>query len=238
MRRTATSVSVVIPTLNEAGTIEEVLEKAIKFADRVLVVDGNSKDGTAKLAKRSGAEVIFQNPRGKGAALREAFRRVDSDIIVMMDADASMNPNEIWTFVKTLESKRADIVKGSRFLIGGYSEDLNTFRRIGNIFFTRLVNFLWHANYTDLCYGFAAFRKEALEKLLPCLESTRFEIEAEIFVKAKSLGFEIAEIPSVELKRRFGKSNLNAFRDGISILRTISRESIMRIRKRQGLMKR
>jgi len=143
----------------------------------------------------------------------------------MMDADGSMNPKEIPLLIKSLNSN-ADMVKGSRFLFSGYSEDMNLFRKIGNHFFLLLVNLFWSANYTDLCYGFAAFRKDAVKKLYPHLEAKKFEIETEIFIKAKKLGLKVKEIPSIELRRRHGKSNLNAFTDGLQILKTIVREFI------------
>ena len=117
-----------------------------------------------------------------------------------------------------------DLAKGSRFLSYGYSEDLSLTRKIGNRFFLLLVNLFWSANYTDLCYGFAAFRKNAIEKLCPHLRSTNFEIETEVFVKAKKLGLKVIEVPSVEFRRQHGKSNLSVFPDGFRILRTIFRE--------------
>lgn len=89
-----------------------------------------------------------------------------------------------------------------------------------------LVNLLWKAKYTDLCYGYAAFRKDSLRKLYPHLKSRNFEIETEIFIKAKKLGLRVKEVPSIELRRRFGKSNLKAFRDGFKILQVIVHESL------------
>jgi len=117
-------------------------------------------------------------------------------------------------------------VKGSRFLSFGFSEDMSLIRRIGNLLFVLLVNLFWSANYTDLCYGFGVFRRDALEKLCPCLESTNFEIEAEIFIKAKKLKLNIVEVPSIEYRRKCGKSNLSAFRDGVRILKTIIDEAL------------
>jgi len=134
-----------------------------------------------------------------------------------------MNPKEIPALIKALDSG-ADLAKASRFTQYGYSEDMNLFRRIGNRFFVMLVNRFWSAGYTDLCYGFGVFRKGAVTKLYPHLKSKNFEIETEIFIKAKKLGLKVVEAPSIEFRRRHGKSNLNAFVDGFRILRTIFRE--------------
>ena len=214
--------TVVIPTLNEEKNIGGVITelRSLGFPE-ILVIDGNSHDKTLGIAKALGAKVLNQNGKGKGAALRQAFDNDGlGDWIIIMDADGSMNPRELSTFMESLRNG-ADVVKGSRFMPGGRSEDMTFIRRIGNGFFVLLFNSLFGANFTDLCYGFAGFKRKALNELRPVLESNNFEIETEILVKAKKLGLQIAEVPSVELKRKNGKSNLNAVRDGFKILKTI-----------------
>jgi hypothetical protein len=89
-----------------------------------------------------------------------------------------------------------------------------------------VVNLLWSAKYTDLCYGFAAFNRRAIEKMAPLLKSQNFEIETEIFLKALDLDLVVREVPSTEFKRKNGKSNLNSFRDGFKILKTIAEEFV------------
>ena len=170
---------------------------------------------------------MVQNGTGKGTALRQAFNHdgLDGDVVVMLDADGSMNPKEIPTLIDALDSG-ADLAKASRFLRYGYSEDMGLIRRIGNMFFLMLVNSFWSANYTDLCYGFGAFRKDAVRKLYPYLKAKNFEIETEIFIKAKKLGLKVAEVPSIEFRRRHGKSNLSVIRDGFLILKTIVGELV------------
>lgn len=214
----------IIPALNEEKSIAEVLQKLKQMGyDNILVIDGNSKDRTVEVAKDYGAIVVVQNGRGKGDALRQAFEHADGDVIVMMDADGSMDPKEVPLLIEKLNSG-ADLVKGSRFLPYGYSEDMNLIRRIGNKFFLLLVNKIWFTNYTDLCYGFAAFKNEAIKKLRPYLKAINFEIETEIFIKAKKLELKVAEVPSVEYRRKHGKSNLSIFIDGFRILKTIIEE--------------
>jgi len=223
---------VIIPTLNEEENIGKIIHKLNQMGyHKILVVDGNSRDGTVEIANELGANVIVQDGEGKGGALRQAFNHhsLDGDVIVMMDADRSMDPKEIPLFIEALD-KGADLAKGSRFLSYGYSEDMSLIRRIGNQFFLLLVNWFWSADYTDLCYGFAAFRRDAIKKLSPYLKSINFEVETEICIKAKKLGLKVAEVPSVEFRRRHGKSNLSIFRDGIRILRTIIEEFVSRNR--------
>jgi hypothetical protein len=138
-----------------------------------------------------------------------------------------MLPEEIPHFVEALTSG-ADIAKGSRFIEGGGTQDMTTLRRFGNAIMTSVVNFLVCSNYTDLCYGFVALNKKAMRVLAPILESNNFEIETELFIKAKKLGLKVVEIPSVEYKRRNGKSNLKTFKDGYKICKTIVTASINR----------
>jgi len=229
-------VTVIIPTFNEEKSIAEVIRELNQIGyHNVLVVDGNSKDRTAEIATQYGANVIFQDGKGKGAALRQVFENdyLMGDVVVMMDGDGSMDPKEIPLLIKAL-ALGADLVKGSRFLPDGYSEDMTLIRRAGNRFFVSLVNRFWSAGYTDLCYGFGAFRKSALKKLYPHLKSKNFEIETEIFIKTKKLGLKTVEIPSVELRRRHGKSNLRAIPDGLGILFTIIREFIDQYLTRNG----
>jgi len=223
-------VGVVIPARNEEDNLASVLSRLrdLGYLD-ILVIDGNSKDKTVEVAKDYGAKVVYQNGNGKGDAVRQVFNNgyLDVDVVALMDADGSMIPEEIPRLVKALDSG-ADLVKGSRFGKGGYTYDMNFMRRIGNFFFLALVNLLWSTRYSDICYGLGVFTKKAIKEMTPVLKSANFEIETEIFIKAKKLGLKVAEVPSIELRRKYGKSNLNAFRDGFRILRTIVRECIRR----------
>lgn len=221
-----TRVNVIIPTLNEERNIYDIMSRLKKVGcEDVLIVDGHSKDDTVEFPRKLGAKVILQNGRGKGAALREAFEDVclDGDVIVIMDADGSMAPEEIPLYTFAVRAG-VDVVKGSRFLPRGGSEDLTPMRRVGNKILTWVLNLLFFTKHTDLCYGYMAFSKEALRRISGHLASDNFEIETEICVKSKNLGLDVLEIPSVERARRYGKSNLRSFRDGFSILMLLLRE--------------
>ena len=163
---------------------------------------------------------IIQEGKGKGSALRQAFSQATGDVIIILDADGSMLPSEIPRFLKEIELG-ADVVKGSRFLPDGGSEDLSLFRRIGSHFFVLITNLLYRQKFTDVCYGYMAFTRKALAQLYPELRSDGFDIEAEIIVKSVKLGLDIREVPSYELGRVYGTSNLKAVRDGLRILKVI-----------------
>lgn len=216
---------IVIPTYNEEDNIRTVLEEALLYADKILVIDGRSKDKTLEIAKEMVAETIIQEGKGKGAAIIEAFERVDGDIILLMDGDGSNRAEEIPKFLGKIYSG-ADMVKGSRFLGKGGSEDITMLRRFGNTVFVFLINLLYRTSYTDICYGYIALTREAARKLAPVLCSNGFNIETEMVIKAKKLGLRTVEVPSLELKRLFGRSKLNTVRDGAKILFTILKEKL------------
>ena len=220
---TMASVTVVIPTLNEAKNIPWVLRRMPSYVDEVVIVDGRSTDNTVGVARaiRGDVVVVDEQRKGKGVALRSGFAAASGDIIVMLDADGSMDPQEIGWFVSPLQHDY-DFVKGSRHVTGGGSEDLTRLRKAGNRALTGLANAVLHSNYSDLCYGYIAFRRECLEILQ--LESDGFEIETELIVRAAKAGLRIAEVPSLELDRISGASNLQTFRDGWRVLSTLARE--------------
>ena len=221
-------VGIAIPALNEEKNIGQVLRRLNKIGfSNVLVIDGLSNDGTLKVAAENGAKIVLQDGSGKGQAIRQVLSNdyLGVDVLVLMDADESMSPEEVPRFVEALHNG-ADVVKGSRFIAGGGTYDMTMIRRFGSTVITSVVNFLAATDYTDVCYGFVAFNKKAVQKLGPVLESNNFEIETELFIKAKKLGLNVVEVPSVEHKRKHGKSNLKTFRDGFKIFKTILTESL------------
>jgi len=226
------TVTVVIPAMNEAENLPWVLERIPDCVDEVILVDGHSSDDTVAVARRcrSDIRVIQQRGRGKGIALRTGFDAATGDYIVMIDADGSMHPAEIEDFVTAL-SEGYQFVKGSRYLPEAGSTDITLLRSWGNCCLVRAVNTMFGVPFSDLCYGFVAFRRDVLPLLR--LTAHGFEIETELIVHAVKAGLRIAEVPSMELPRRYGVSNLNTFRDGGRVLRTLTRE---RLRRRPPLV--
>jgi len=227
---------VVIPAVNEAGNLPWVLDRIPQGVDELILVDGKSSDATVEVAKaaRPDIRVITQEQRGKGDALAIGFAAATSDVVVTIDADGSMDPAEIVKFVRALVDSKADYAKGSRFLPGGGSDDLTLLRRIGNFLLRSLVNALHGTRYSDLCYGFNAFRRSHLGSLgfsigvdgeprCPRMGSG-FEIETCLNIRAARAGLRILEVPSYERARSSGKSNLRVIRDGTRIVRAILTE--------------
>ena len=219
-------VSVVIPTLNEERCIAWVLERLPELVGEVIVVDGRSTDRTVEIARsvRPDVKVVLETTPGKGAALRAGFAAATGDYIVMLDADGSMNPREIERFVTALQDG-LEFVKGSRFVRGGGTSDMSLIRKVGNGALRTAVNRLYHTDLSDLCYGYMAFRRDLLSHLR--LRSDGFEIETEMTVRAVTTSLRIGEVASYEAARRYGNSNLRAWRDGRRVLRTLVRERLV-----------
>ncbi|WP_229715805.1 glycosyltransferase family 2 protein [Mangrovihabitans endophyticus] len=244
------TVSVVIPTLNEERNLPHVLAKLPPMVTEVIVVDGGSIDRTVAVARehRSDVTVVHQTRTGKGNALACGFAACSGDIIVMIDADGSTDPAEIPAFVAELVGG-ADFVKGSRFGRGGHSHDITRLRKVGNDGLNLVVNTLFGTRFTDLCYGYNAFWARVVPALdLPAITLPRpvdgsklwgdgFEIETMINIRAAADGLRVGEVGSVEHARLHGQSNLNTFRDGFRVLRTIFSE-YGRMRRRERIARR
>lgn len=217
------SISIVIPARNEAKNLYHVLPHIPSNVAEVILVDGHSVDETISEAKRllPSIKIIQQSGKGKGDALREGFAACTGDIIVMLDADGSADPREIPHFVETLLQGN-DFAKGSRFLSGGGSDDITFLRRLGNAMLSRFVNLLFSTQFSDLCYGYNAFWKHCLDHVV--VDCDGFEVETLINLRTHNAQLKIVEVPSFEHSRIHGQSNLNTFRDGWRVLKTIIRE--------------
>jgi len=217
------TVSVVIPTLNEAENLAHVFERLPDGIDEVIIVDGNSTDDTVAVATacRPDVKVVSQTGQGKGDALACGFRAVTSDITVMLDADGSTDPAEIPRFLAAL-TNGFDFAKGTRFVTGGGSDDITVLRRMGNWGITSLVNRIWSSDYSDLCYGYNAFWTDSLPASFS--DCNGFEVETLMNIKLAASDIKVAEVPSFEADRLHGTSNLKVGRDGSRVLRTILAE--------------
>jgi glycosyltransferase involved in cell wall biosynthesis len=216
-------ISLIIPTLDEAENLKFVLPEIPDIVDELIIVDGGSSDSTLDVVRelRPRAKIIIDTVPGKGNALRRGFQAATGDILVMMDADGSMDPLDIGTFVAALEAG-ADVAKGSRFLQGGGSADMTTLRRVGNRALTRAVRLVFGGRYSDLCYGYMAFWRHVLPTFDGDVQG--FEIETFLNIRALAAGLRVVEVASFESPRLYGESHLRTFRDGSRALLTIGRE--------------
>jgi glycosyltransferase involved in cell wall biosynthesis len=220
-------ITVLIPCYNEAAGIRQVIKAfpreeltTFGYILDILVIDNNSSDNTANIARRAGAKVVHEPKKGKGNAIRTGMLSIgkDTDYVVMLDGDDTYRPEEIVRLVEPLNSGFCNVVIGSR--LGGRMSDgsMRTFNRIGNWTYSHLVRYFYIVNVTDVLTGYFAWKREVIEELHPHLISDGFAIEMEMITKMARLGHEIFSVP-ISYNARAGESNLNPVRDGARILK-------------------
>lgn len=202
------NITAIIPTLNEENTIGYIIEKTKKYVNKVLVVDGGSVDQTCMISADLGADVLLLQKLGLGYAIQEAIKRENSDIIVILDGDGSHKPEDIPLLVEPIKTDKADLVIGCR--ITGGSEELfeykHIIRRIGTVIIQFTVNRCLGYRLTDIQNGFRALKLPVAKKLE--LKANNFCICQEMAIKCLKKGYRVANIPSKELSRKYGKSKL------------------------------
>jgi glycosyltransferase involved in cell wall biosynthesis len=211
-------VSVIIPSLNEAGTIGTCIEK-VKAVFRQYGIDGeiivadNSDDDTPRIARSLGAKVVTPDRRGYGYAYSCGFKHAEGKFVVIGDGDDTYDFLEIPRLLEPLMKDEADIVFGSRFkgeIKRGAMPWLH--RYVGNPALTGVLNWYFRASVSDAHCGFRAIRKDALEKMR--LQSQGMEFASEMIVEAVRRKLRIKEVPVTYYPRETGRSKLNSFSDG------------------------
>jgi glycosyltransferase involved in cell wall biosynthesis len=219
--RAKTFVSVVIPCLNEAQSIEESVRRAGKaLADsgldgEVVVADNGSTDGSPELAERAGARVVHEPRRGYGSAYLAGFAAARGDYIVMADADLTYDFADVPRFVEQLEGG-AELVMGNRMQNIKPGAMPWHHRYIGNPLLTGILNLFFRTGVRDAHCGMRGIRRAVLPRL--DLRSLGMEFASEMVIRAAKEGLDIREIP-IEYHPRAGESKLSSFRDGWRHLR-------------------
>lgn len=215
---TPNDVTILIPTKNEEKGIGWVIDGFKRQGyTNILVIDGNSSDRTRDIAKEKGAKVVIQNGKGKGQAIAEAFKIIDSEVVVIIDGDGTYDPNDVKKLLKPIERGVADHVIGNRlsnFEKGAFTR-LNL---IGNKIFNWLFRFLYGVDVYDILTGYRALSRELYKSVE--LEKHGFETEAELTVETIAKGFQLIEVP-ITYRKRMGKANLHPIKDGWRIGKTI-----------------
>lgn len=214
-------VSVVIPCLNEAESIEACVHAAWKalgdggLDGEVIVVDNDSDDGSAELAEGAGAHIVSEPRRGYGSAYLAGFAAAQGEYIVMADADLTYDFNEIPRFVEQLRD-------GGQLVVGDRMDNIQPgampwlHRYVGNPILTGVLNLFFRTGVNDAHCGMRALRREVLPALE--LRSTGMEFASEMVIRASKANLEIRQLP-IEYHPRGGESKLSSFRDGWRHLR-------------------
>lgn len=215
-------VTMVLLTWNEIAGVKKLVPKiSRRWINEIICVDGGSTDGTVEWMKENRIPLYFQEKPGRAEAFRVGLTKAKGDTLLYFSPDGNEEPADIPRLIQKL-NEGYDLVIASRFSKLSKSDDATFLRRLGNVFFTKLVNLFWNAKVTDAINGFRAVRKKCLEDL--GIDAKRFEVEIEMTIRAAKKGYKIAEIPTYEKIRVSGKSKLNTFRDGWIYFKTILRE--------------
>lgn len=213
---------IVVPTYNERENLPVLAEKIFRRGIEDLelfVVDDNSPDGTADVARSLSARypikcILRKKKEGLGKAYEEAFSRIlsggDCEVVIQMDADLSHDPNVIPLMLQFLGEH--DVVLGSRYVKGGTIERWHFLRRLlsklGNLYARAILSM----PQKDVTSGFKCYRSSVLKKLIERpLSSLGYNFQIEILYRAHRLGYKILEIPIVFTERKAGSSKINLF---------------------------
>jgi len=226
MKRTFKKIAVLIPCYNEAGGISHVIKsfphakaKHYGYSIDIFVIDNNSSDRTAEIARELGASVFHEPVKGKGNAIRRGFASVsrEFDYVVMLDGDNTYRPEEVFRLIEPIDSGFCNVVIGSRLTGRMLNGSMTLFNRFGNWMYSYLVRWFYGVNVTDVLTGYFAWKRDAVERLLPHLKSNGFAIEMEMVTKMARLGEEIYSVP-ISYHPRIGETNLQPISDGTRIL--------------------
>jgi len=205
-------VMLVIPTLNEEEAIRRLVEEASSLFPRIVVVDGHSSDRTREIAQSLGATVVLQEfGPGKGCGVRTAMKFFLSqpvDIMCIIDGDGTNIPKDLVALIDAVRAGDADIVMGSRMRGKRDPGSMNWITIASNRVVSHLLSARYGGDFTDIQTGYWAFDRNAVERLLPRLHSARFEIELEVFAKARSCGLALKELP-VGFRKRLGRTKFS-----------------------------
>ena len=233
---TKLSLSILVPVYNEQYLLEASLSRLEALAEsrwldrvRVIVVNDASADQTGAVLKRfreglgqtglSRFEWIFvdhEKNQGKGAAIRTALQQVDTDLVVIHDADLEYHPDDLLKMIPLFVTEEADAVYGSRFLASDYRRVLFFRHSLGNRLLTLLTNFVTDLNLTDMETRYKMVRAELL-KSIP-LESNRFGFEPEITIKLAKRDARIFELPIRYSGRTYAEGKKITWKDGVKAL--------------------
>ena len=220
---------VAMPAYNEEKYISSLITEARQYADEVLIIDDGSTDSTARIARLAGATVIqHKENRGYGAAIQSILaeaKRIDPDILVLLDADSQHNPNDIPHLIKPI-SQGFDLVIGSRKL---HRNNIPLYRRMGQGVISYFSYILSGEKLYDSESGFRVFSRKAIDVLE--LKEDGMSVSAETIANATEKGLKITEIP-ISITYTKDSSTLNPVRHGFGVLSRI----IVMIFKRRPLL--
>ena len=189
-----------IPAYNEEKNISEIIKKLQKITNKIIICDDGSTDSTGDIAKDMGALVIQHKKNlGYGAAIRSIFlkaREEKSKFLITLDSDGQHRIEDIQNILEPLQTGKADLVIGSRFL-NNDGKNVPLYRKIGIKILTKLANTSLEDNITDSQSGFRGYSEKIIQTITP--SESGMGVSNEILIKVSKHGFKIAEVPIIIL---------------------------------------
>ena len=213
-------ISVIIPTLNEAGNILEALitiDKELAYPKEIIVVDGDSTDGTKEIVKDTNCRLIIEPRRGYGLALRTGMKHAKGDIVVMVDGDGTYEVKHINLLLDKMIKNDAELCLATRMYDPNKAMGMMNF--VGNKVITFCFNMLYKQNLSDSQSGFRAISHSAIEKV--DFDQDDMAFATEMLVQFAKKGFKMIEVASVYKVRKYGKTKLRRIKSGVEIFATM-----------------
>ncbi|MDD5758579.1 MAG: glycosyltransferase family 2 protein [Desulfobulbaceae bacterium] len=214
-------ISVMLPCYNEEVSVGRVIDDCRKYLPEavIYVLDNNSTDQSVAVARAHGATVIREKRQGKGFVVQAMFSKIESDIYVVVDADATYDLSAVKTMVELVHTDAADMVVGNRMHTVS-AQSFRPFHVSGNHLVRFLINRLFGCNLTDIMSGFRVMNRDFVKNIN--LISGGYEVETEMTIKSLKFGYIIKEVNCAYSQRIAGShSKLNTFSDGALVLKTI-----------------
>jgi glycosyltransferase involved in cell wall biosynthesis len=231
MRQKYRTLSIIIPTYNEADTLNKIIKKvsgakSLNLRKEIIIVDDGSTDNTSEILNRLKNKnikiITLEKNSGKGSAIRAGFLKVKGDIVLIQDADLEYDPSEYELLLQPIISGVADVVYGSRFVSNHPHRVLYFWHTIGNSFLTAFSNMLTNLNLTDMETGYKVFTKAVINEISPQLMARRFGIEPEITAKiaqlARNKGIRIYEVGISYFGRTYAEGKKINWKDGLKAI--------------------
>ena len=221
--------TIIIPAYNEINTIQNLVDKVsqIDVDKQIILVDDCSNDGTNEVINKNENKIdkiiVHKENKGKGAAIKSAQEHVRGEYVIIQDADLEYDPKDIVSLLHEIESKKCQVVYGSRVLSNpgniksqNFSHNL---RILGNIFLTKLSNILNNQNLTDAHTCYKLFKSDLFKSIK--LEESDFSFCPEITTKISLLNIDIFEIPINYNGRTYDQGKKIVASDGLKAIWTL-----------------